>query len=172
MSAPDPNCSNCHGSGQDPRAVALEKLGAVLPLDCACKHREIEELPPPTHVIVHHDGNPEYALAIGPRRGERIYFRIYEICGWGTEWDGTTELNEYWMPLKGDHGGANTHDYREATVFIGGSVKRDGCCDWELDNDTTMVHVHSAADMQVLGTALARVYDLCKDGFGEDWYGE
>jgi len=83
-----------------------------------------------------------------------VSYTIYEI--FGTQTDGILLFQKAEC-----NGMEPIEDLAQAQVFAHGSVKWDGCSNWEIDaQKDCMLHGCGRADLERIGTVLTRCWDM------------
>jgi hypothetical protein len=87
-----------------------------------------------------------------------VDYKIYEIVGEHV-CDGQLVFN-----TAGSDTNEPTDDITTAEIFAHGSVRWDGCSNWEFDiQKDCMIHACSRADLENIGHVLARCWDMTKE---------
>lgn len=86
-----------------------------------------------------------------------VDFKIYEIAGYG---NGSLETGDFTDPLYGPQFQELGPD---TEVFADGSVKWDGCSNWDIGPEGCMVHGCDKEDLINIGIVLSRCWDLTKE---------
>lgn len=86
-----------------------------------------------------------------------VSFKIYEIAGYS---EGPDADGEYTNPVYGEQ---FTELGPDTEVFADGSVKWDGCSNWNVGPKNCMIHGCSKEDLVNIGTVLSRCWDLTKE---------
>lgn len=99
-----------------------------------------------------------------------LYYVTYEVRQYHVDYvvypvfamyvDGNLEITNGVPLVEKDMGGSPVYKTVEAEVAVTGSVKWDGCSNWDFKTRECMLHFCSREQMVQLGELLGRLYDL------------
>lgn len=83
-----------------------------------------------------------------------VYFEIFNV--FGTNSDGQPLFESKHTDVSIDH----VSDFTQATIFLSGSIKWDGCSNWKFDEqDHVLIHGCSKEDLTRIGTIMGECWD-------------
>lgn len=94
----------------------------------------------------------------------RVEFKIYDIEGWG---EGGTEVvydKPLWHKLNSPHYPDFVDSLEEADVYLHGTIKWDGCSDWQFDEqEKGCLHGCTRKDIQRFGDVMGYCWDWASE---------
>lgn len=112
----------------------------------------------------------EYVVETWQEHNTILDFKVYSV--FGLNWSGPNgEGGEYMLCKDNDGRTEGVTDISEASVFMSGSIRWDGCSNLRFDGqDDIMLHFCGKQSAVDVGTLLGRLYDLAADEI-ESWDG-
>lgn len=104
-------------------------------------------------------------------RGHYVEYKIYDIIGYTTITDSDTQY-PIWQRAGSDCFDLS-YDLKDSETYISGSVKWDGCSNWNIDeNERGMLHGCCRQDIQRIGDIMAQCWDWTAQLISDKWDGE